>query len=61
MAGLVGEQYWPGSHGGVAQQHSFLLGFQGAQEGSLGVLLQQDLLVALHSPHHHLCQVGQHP
>ena len=55
MAGLVGEQDWPGSHGGVTQQHSFLLGSQGAQESSLGVLLQQDLLVTLHSPHHHLC------
>ena len=60
MAGLVGEQYWPGSHGSIAQQHSFLLGLQGAQESSLGVLLQQNLLVTLHTPYYHLCQMGQH-
>lgn len=58
VAGLVGEQDGPGGHSGVAQQHGFLLGAHGAQQSSLGMLLQQDLFVPLHSAHHHLCQVG---
>ena len=59
MAGLVGKEDGPAVHGGVAQQHSLLLVPDGPQQRRLRVLLQQDLLVALYAPHHHLSQLRQ--
>ncbi len=59
IAGLVGEQDWPSMHGGVTQQHSFLLIPQRSQQCSLGVLLQQDLFVTLNAANHHLSQMRQ--